>query len=132
DDSQDVESGDLAGVLRRLALRIVEVRGDGDNSLADLISEVVLRGLLHLLQDHRGDLGRRIALALDLDRSELVRPRYYLIRNALFPILDLADGTPHEALIEKTVFCGFVTAWRLATCPTSRSPSFVKPTTEGV
>src|SRR6266480_144649 len=35
-------------------------------------------------------------------------------------------------LIEKTVFCGFVTAWRLATWPTSRSPSLVKPTTEGV
>src|SRR5216117_1218599 len=35
-------------------------------------------------------------------------------------------------LIEKTVFCGFVTAWRLATWPTSRSPSFVNATTEGV
>ena len=28
-------------------------------------------------------------------------------------------------LIEKIVFCGLVTAWRLATWPTSRSPSFV-------
>src|SRR5882762_7487086 len=37
-----------------------------------------------------------------------------------------------KRLIEKTVFCGLVTAWRLATCPTSRLPSFVKATTEGV
>ena len=35
-------------------------------------------------------------------------------------------------LMEKTVFCGFVTACRLAIWPTSRSPSFVKPTTDGV
>ncbi len=37
-----------------------------------------------------------------------------------------------KRLIEKTVFCGLVTAWRLATVPTSRSPEPVKATTEGV
>ena len=30
DDAEDVEAGDLAGVLRRLALGVVEVGGDGD------------------------------------------------------------------------------------------------------
>jgi hypothetical protein len=35
-------------------------------------------------------------------------------------------------LIENTVFSGLVTAWRFATCPTSRSPDFAKPTTDGV
>jgi hypothetical protein len=35
-------------------------------------------------------------------------------------------------LMEKTVFDGFVTACRLATWPTSRSPSFVNATTDGV
>src|SRR5215469_3435892 len=35
-------------------------------------------------------------------------------------------------LIEYTVFSGFVTAWRFATCPTSRSPVFVIATTDGV
>src|SRR4051794_18870262 len=34
--------------------------------------------------------------------------------------------------MENTVFCGLVTAWRLATVPTSRSPPCVKATTEGV
>src|SRR3954451_22702046 len=37
-----------------------------------------------------------------------------------------------KRLMEKTVFCGLVTAWRLATVPTSRSPPCVKATTEGV
>src|SRR5215471_16024648 len=35
-------------------------------------------------------------------------------------------------LIEYTVFSGFVTAWRLATWPTSRSPVLVIATTDGV
>src|SRR5207245_701155 len=39
---------------------------------------------------------------------------------------------PMKRLIENTVFWGLVTAWRLATWPTSRSPSFVNPTTDGV
>ncbi len=37
-----------------------------------------------------------------------------------------------KRLMEKTVFCGFVTAWRLATVPTRRSPPVVKATTDGV
>src|SRR5438105_355353 len=37
-----------------------------------------------------------------------------------------------KRLIEKTVFCGFVTAWRLATVPTRRSPPCVNATTDGV
>jgi hypothetical protein len=37
-----------------------------------------------------------------------------------------------KRLMEKTVCLGLVTAWRLATWPTSRSPSLVKATTDGV
>src|SRR5579875_935531 len=37
-----------------------------------------------------------------------------------------------KRLIEKIVFCGLVTAWRLATVPTRRSPDCVKATTDGV
>src|SRR5215216_6976005 len=39
---------------------------------------------------------------------------------------------PMNRLIEKIVFCGFVTCWRLAGGPTSRWPSFVNATTDGV
>src|ERR1700730_13993918 len=35
-------------------------------------------------------------------------------------------------LIEEIGRSGFVTAWRFANCPTSRSPVFVKATTDGV
>ena len=37
-----------------------------------------------------------------------------------------------KRLIEKMVCLGLVTAWRLATWPTRRSPSLVKATTDGV
>ncbi len=39
---------------------------------------------------------------------------------------------PTKRLIEKIVFCGFVTCWRRAGAPTSRWPSFVNATTDGV
>src|SRR6266478_1464919 len=35
-------------------------------------------------------------------------------------------------LIEETVFCGLVTAWRFAAWPTNRSPLFVNATIDGV
>src|SRR6266550_902647 len=37
-----------------------------------------------------------------------------------------------KRLMEKIVFSGFVTCWRLAGTPTSRSPPCVKATTDGV
>src|SRR3954468_16661934 len=43
-----------------------------------------------------------------------------------------ASLRPMKRLIEKTVLVGLVTAWRLATVPTRRSPDWAKATTDGV
>src|SRR5881275_1603947 len=43
-----------------------------------------------------------------------------------------ASLRPMKRLIEKIVFCGLVTAWRLATVPTRRSPDWANATTDGV
>src|SRR3954447_5954337 len=43
-----------------------------------------------------------------------------------------ASLRPMKRLMEKTVLVGFVTAWRLATVPTRRSPPWVNATTDGV
>ncbi|KAG5459606.1 MAG: NAD-specific glutamate dehydrogenase-domain-containing protein, partial [Olpidium bornovanus] len=48
DDAQDVQPGDLAGVLRSLALGVVEVGGHRDYRVGDLGAEERLRGLRHL------------------------------------------------------------------------------------
>src|SRR5438270_3889276 len=98
DDPDDVEPRTLSGSLGSLALRVVEVGGDRDHGLFDLVAEVIFRRLLHLLQDHRGDLGGRVALALDLDRGEPVRALHHLVGNALRLLHHLAHPPPHEAL----------------------------------
>ena len=63
DDALDLETGDAAGVLGGLALGIVEVSRHGDHRLGDFFTEIVFRGLLHFLEDLRGDLRRRHLLA---------------------------------------------------------------------
>ncbi|EPE99888.1 NAD-specific glutamate dehydrogenase [Rhizobium grahamii CCGE 502] len=67
DDAQNFEASDLAGILGCLALCVVKVCGNGDDGLFDLFTEIGFSGFLHLLKDHRGDLGRRIAGAAGLD-----------------------------------------------------------------
>ena len=67
DDALDVQAGDPAGVLGRLALVVVEVGRDGDDRAVDGLAEVGLGVGLELLQDHRGDLRRRVLLAARLD-----------------------------------------------------------------
>eukprot|EP01084_Bolivina_argentea_P109171 195127_1 len=47
DDAEDLHAGDGAGVLGGLALGVVEVGGDGDNGVVDLLAEVGLGDLLH-------------------------------------------------------------------------------------
>src|SRR5690606_165064 len=75
DDALDLETRDAARVLRRLALRVVEVGRHRDPGLGDLLAEIVLGRLLHLREHARGDLRRRHPLAVDLDpRVAVVRP----------------------------------------------------------
>ena len=71
----DLEARDLAGFLGRLALRVVEVRGHGDHGFRHLLAEVVLGVFFRSRRIMRRDLGRRVALAVDLDLDEFVRAR---------------------------------------------------------
>ncbi len=65
DDALYVKTGDTAGVLCRLTLRVGEVSGNGDDRFGDLLAEVGLRVLLELLKYHSGDLLRGVSLTLD-------------------------------------------------------------------
>ena len=64
DDALDVEARDAAGVLGRLALRVVEVRRHRDHGFGDRLAEIVLGGLLHLHEHARRDFLRRHLLAV--------------------------------------------------------------------
>jgi len=100
DDAAHLESRDLAGVLGGLTLGVVEVGGDGDDRLADLLAQVVLRRLLHLLEDERRDLRRVEGLAGvgDPDLHPAPRVAGDLVRDQLALLADLGGLAAHEAL----------------------------------
>ena len=83
DNTQDVKPGDLAGVLRRLPLTVVKIGRHRNDRLRYRFAKVRLRIRLELLQDHRRDFRRRVALAVNL---------HFVITFAHVP-LDRADRT---------------------------------------
>ena len=66
DDTLDIKSGDLSGILRRLSLGVIEVSGAGDNRFRHLLAQICFRVALQLLKDHRGNLLRRILLRINV------------------------------------------------------------------
>ncbi|MPM38574.1 hypothetical protein SDC9_85203 [bioreactor metagenome] len=68
DDPVDGQTGDLTGLLGRLALGVGEVGGDGDHRVGDGLTEVRLGVALQLLQHERGDLLRLVGLVVDPGR----------------------------------------------------------------
>ena len=85
DDAEHVEAGDLPGVLGRLALRVVEVRGHGDDSVGHLLAEVGFCVGLELLQDQGGDLfgGELLVGVRDEHHGTVVFARLDLVRHDL-------------------------------------------------
>ena len=65
-------------------------------------------------------------------RTSPLGPASTLYGTIVSSSLTSASLRPMKRLIEKIVFSGFITAWRLATVPTRRSPLSVKATTDGV
>ena len=63
DDAKDVQPGYPAGVLGGLSLAVVEVGGNGDDGLRDTLSQLGLRVLLKLLEDHGRNLRRGVGLS---------------------------------------------------------------------
>ena len=88
DDAQHFKAGDLAGVLGGLTLRVVEIGGNGDDGLIDLLAEMGFRGLFHLLQNESGDLRGRIGLAVGFDPGVAVGCLDDLVGDKLLVLLD--------------------------------------------
>ncbi len=98
DDALHVEAGDFSGVLRRLALAVVEIRGRRDDCLVHLLAQIIFRGLLELLQNARRYLGRGVFLAVDFDARVAVVRFHDLVGNDGDFLGHLGESPAHEAL----------------------------------
>ncbi len=103
-ETQDFDPSEPAGVLRRLALRVVEVSGDGDYGAADA-EELVLRQPDQRAEDlgahlHRrhDPLGSRPGRHAKADDVHLARPRRQKLVRAEAPGLRVIRAATHEAL----------------------------------
>ena len=109
DDALHIEARDLAGVLRRVALRVVEVGRDSDDGFGDFFTELGLSVGLELREDHRGDFGRReclrLAVDLDLDVGVAVGGFDEFIGHAVLLGADLVVFAAHEALDRENGVC---------------------------
>ncbi len=88
DDAQHFETGDAAGILGCLALRVVEVGRNGDDGLCDLFAEIGFGGFLHLLKDHGGDLRRRISCRVRCNPGVAIVALDDLVGNETLVLLD--------------------------------------------
>ena len=118
DDSEDVETRIVAGFFGGLALSIIEVSGDGDDSLRDWHVYVIFGLILQLLEDHGADLlGMELLLSIlygyhglaALAFLDLEGPELYVILDDLVVIVEIAAD---ETLGVKNgvggVFCGLI------------------------
>ncbi|KFE34723.1 putative NAD-specific glutamate dehydrogenase [Thioclava atlantica] len=92
DDAQNLETGDLARILRGLTLGVVEIGGNGDHGLRDFLAQIALGGFLHLLQDDGRNLRGRIFLALHFDPGIAIAAIDDGVGDELLVLLDFRIG----------------------------------------
>ena len=99
DDAHDFEARNLAGVLGRLALRVVEIRRHGDHSFLDLLAKLFFGRLLHLLKNHGRDFRRTPFLAASAYAHVTTgAAALYFVRDLLFLLGNFVEATTHESL----------------------------------
>ncbi len=112
DDTGNFETGDLAGVFRRLPLGVVEIGRDRNYGLGDLFAEVGFGRFLELAENHGRDLGRGVLLAHDLDANVAVFAWHHFVRHELHLFADFIEPAAHEAL--NGINCVFGVCYGLA------------------
>lgn len=90
DDTENVKTGNLTGILGALTLGIVEVGGDGDNGVLDGLRQVGLGSLLHLVEDEASNLRGRVLLVTSRDPGVAVGVLDNLVGDLLDVSLNLS------------------------------------------
>ena len=98
--AQNFQPGNAAGVFGGLPLRIVEVRGNGDDSLGNRRREVTLGIALQLAQDESRNLRRGKGLIAELDAQHFAGGEIFrqTEREELQLVAHILDVAAHEAL----------------------------------
>ncbi len=104
DDAQHVEPGEAAGIARRGALRVVEIRRHGDYRAVHLVVELSLPGKerfrapLQLAQHERRNLRRRELAVAEADANDAARVAADAKREIGRFVLHVVDALAHETL----------------------------------
>src|SRR5262249_12427585 len=96
-DTFHVQACNLARVLGRLALRVIEIRRHRNHRFRHRLAEIVFRSLLQFLQNHRRDLRRSVFLSLG-HNGHVVALTHDFVRHHLHLFADFVEPAPHEAL----------------------------------
>ena len=96
DDTTHFQSRNLTGLLRGLTLRVGEIGRNGNHRFRNLLPQVILGRLFHLLKNDRRNLLRRVLPSVDIHTRRIVVAAYYLIRSTLDLRLYLIVGLAHE------------------------------------
>ena len=97
DNSLYVEPCNLARIFRSLALRVIKVSRNRDDSLSHFLAEIIFRRLLQFLQNHRRNLWRGVLLPLRHNRDVVAVP-LHLIRDHLQFFANLIKPASHKSL----------------------------------
>ncbi len=101
---------------------------------ADRLTEIVLGGLFQLLQDHRGDFGRRVAALLVARKHAYVAGPggTHAVRHHLHLFVDFVVAPAHEALDREDGVLRIRHGLTLGDLSDEALPDLVKATTDGV
>ena len=98
DDTLNFETRDLTGVLGRLALLVVEVGGNGNNGLGNLLAQERLGILFKLAKNHSRNFLSRVSLIADLDGGVAVSRANDLVRHHLDFVGHFVEPAADETL----------------------------------
>ena len=97
-DAADLQTGDLARLLRSLTLRVGEVGRHRDHGLRNLLAQIILGRLLHLLEDDGRNLLRGVLTSVDVHARGVVVALDDGIGSARDVGRNLVVGLTHETL----------------------------------
>ena len=95
-DTLYFQTGNLTGFLRSLTLRVGEISRNGDYGFRYFLSQIILSGLFHFLQNHCRNFLRSIETSVNIHTRSIVVTFYHFIRYASDFFLNLIPVLTHE------------------------------------